>query len=90
MLLVGGVAVGEITALEKVEEVVVMVAVVVALVIEELDEIVAGPSANTPPDADGEVLAELAPSANTPALVVVAVGAAAVTAPEADMFPKSL
>jgi hypothetical protein len=89
MLLVGGVAVGEITAVEKVEE--VMVAVVVALVIEELDEIVAGPSANTPPDADGEVLAELAPSANTPALVVVAVGAAAaVTAPEADMSPKSL
>ena len=57
----------------------------------ELDETVAGPSANTPPDAEGEVLAELAPSANIPALVVTAAGATtAVTVPGAEVSPRSL
>jgi hypothetical protein len=68
-----------------------IVIVVVAVVAVELDELVEALSANTPPDANGEVLAVLAPSANTPALVDDAAGAGtAVTAPGLEVSPKYL
>src|ERR1700759_4784397 len=96
MLPGGGAAAGEATAVAKVVDAEAVDAtgnpgILGLLVTVEAAELVEGPSAKTPPEAEGEVVAELAPSANTPPdVVAAAAGATAVTAPGAEVSPRFL